>query len=118
MSHTNSPFRVRPALCEDLAAALLGPGGAAAVFGGKAREHGGGHGGGHGGRSWRPRTGPAPPDAALPTPEASRGSLRLLPLGGALFWPLALFCLFSPRVSRFPRSSVRRHQKGGTERPA
>ena len=37
---------------------------------------------------WRPPKGPAPPDAPLPTPEASRGLLRLLPLGGALSWPL------------------------------
>lgn len=32
VSHTNAPFRVRPALCEDLAPAQLGPGGAATAF--------------------------------------------------------------------------------------
>ncbi|CAI9161689.1 unnamed protein product [Rangifer tarandus platyrhynchus] len=32
LSHTNAPFRVRPALCEDLAPALLGPGGEATAF--------------------------------------------------------------------------------------
>lgn len=32
MSPTNAPFRVRPALCEDLAPTLLGPAGAATAF--------------------------------------------------------------------------------------